>query len=131
MKGVSVEYPMYFGASPAIFKLAKELRKNETEAEKILWARLNKNQIRGLQFRRQHPINMFIADFYCAKFKLVIEIDGSIHDIPEYQEHDQGRSAIFEDFGITVIRFTNEQIMNEIDYTVKQIETIVTKLLTQ
>jgi very-short-patch-repair endonuclease len=111
--------------------LAKQLRNDETEAEKILWARLNKNQISGLQFRRQHPINVFIADFYCAKLKLVIEIDGNIHDIPEYHLHDEGRSALLEDFGITVIRFTNEQIMNEIDYTVKQIETIVTKLLTQ
>ena len=130
MKGSSVEYPMYFGAKPSIFKLAKQLRKDETEAEKILWARLNKNQIKGLQFRRQHPINVFIADFYCAKIKLAIEIDGSIHDIPEYHAHDEGRSAMLEDFGITVIRFTNEQIMDEIDYTVEQIETIVTKLLT-
>ena len=83
----------------------------------------------GLQFRRQHPINAFIVDFYCAKIKLVIEIDGSIHDIPEYHLHDVGRSAMLEDFGFTVIRFTNEQIMNEIDYTVEQIEIIVQKLL--
>jgi len=52
MKSLSVEYPMYFGAKPSIFKLAKELRKSETEAEKILWSRLNRNQILGLQFRR-------------------------------------------------------------------------------
>ena len=130
MKGLSVEYPMYFGAKPSIFKLAKQLRKDETEAEKILWARLNKNQIKGLQFRRQHPINVFIADFYCAKIKLAIEIDGNIHDLSEYHAHDEGRSAMLEDFGITVIRFTNEQIMDEIDYSIEQIETIVTKLLT-
>jgi very-short-patch-repair endonuclease len=82
MKGVSVEYPMYFGAKPAIFKLAKELRKAETEAEKILWSKLNRNQILNLQFRKQHPINIFIADFYCPKIKLVIELDGSIHELP-------------------------------------------------
>jgi very-short-patch-repair endonuclease len=82
MKGVSVEYPMYFGAKPDIFKLAKELRKAETEAEKILWSKLNRNQILNLQFRRQHPINIFIADFYCPKIKLVIELDGSIHELP-------------------------------------------------
>ena len=131
MKGLSVEYPMYFGAKPAIFKLAKELRKDETKAEKILWSRLNRNHILGLQFRRQHPINIFIADFYCAKIKLVIEIDGSIHDITEYQEHDRGRSEILNDFGITVIRFTNEQIIEEIDSTIEQIETVVQKLLSQ
>ena len=120
---------MYFGAKPSIFKLAKELRKEETEAEKNLWGKLNKNQMLGLQFRRQHPINMFIADFYCAKLKLVIEVDGSIHEIPEYQDHDIGRSEILNDFGITVIRFTNEQIMNEIDYTLEQIEITVKQLL--
>jgi very-short-patch-repair endonuclease len=52
MKGISVEYPMYFGATPDIFKKAKELRKIETEAERVLWTRLNKNQMIGLQFRR-------------------------------------------------------------------------------
>jgi very-short-patch-repair endonuclease len=128
MKGVSVEYPMYFGAKPDIFKLAKELRKNETEAEKILWTKLNKNQILGLQFRRQHPISRFIADFYCVKVKLIIEIDGSIHEITEYQEHDIGRSNTLNDFGITVIRFTNEQITEEIDYVVSQIELTVKHL---
>jgi cyclase len=98
MKGVSVEYPMYFGAKPEIFKLAKELRKLETEAEKQLWSRLNKSQLIGLQFRRQHPINRFIADFYCPKIKLIIEVDGSIHELPEYQFHDIGISDILNDF---------------------------------
>jgi very-short-patch-repair endonuclease len=128
MKGVSVEYPMYFGAKPDIFKLAKELRKLETVAEKLLWSQLNRNQLLGLQFRRQHPINRFIADFFCPKIKLVIEVDGSIHDIPEYQAHDIGRSEVLNDFGITVIRFTNEQILNEIDSTIKQIEITAKKL---
>ena len=61
MKGLSYEYPMYFGATIPIFKMAKELRKEETEAEKMLWKKLNKNQIMRLHFRRQHPINMFIC----------------------------------------------------------------------
>jgi very-short-patch-repair endonuclease len=129
MKGLSVEYPMYIGAKPSIFRLAKELRKNETSAEKILWERLNRNQILGLQFRRQHPINRFIADFFCVKIKLVIEIDGSIHEISEYKDHDLGRSEIFNDFGITVIRFSNEQILEEIDFTTEQIKKISKKLL--
>jgi very-short-patch-repair endonuclease len=129
MKGLSVEYPMYYGAKPLIFKLAKELRKTQTEAEKILWSKLNKNQILGLQFRRQHPIDKFIADFFCPKIKLIIEIDGSIHDIPEYHNHDLGRSDKLNDFGITILRFTNEQIINEIDYTVNQIEKISENLI--
>jgi len=120
---------MYFGAKPSVFKLARELRKNETEAEKMLWSKLNKNQIIGLQFRRQHPINIFIADFYCPKIKLVIEVDGSIHEIFEYEEHDIGRSEMLNDFGITVIRFTNEKILNDLDGTIKQIESEIRKLL--
>ena len=129
MKGVSVEYPMYFGAKPAIFKLAKELRKAETEAEKILWSKLNRNQILNLQFRRQHPINIFIADFYCPKIKLVIELDGSIHELHEYQSHDIGRTEVLNDFGITVIRFTNEQIVEQIDSTIESIKTVSKNLL--
>ena len=131
MKGVSVEYPMYFGAKPAIFKLAKELRKAETEAEKILWSKLNRNQILNLQFRRQHPINIFIADFYCPKIKLVIELDGSIHELPEYQSHDIGRTEVLNDFGITVIRFTNEQIVEQIDSTIESIKTVSKNLLNE
>jgi very-short-patch-repair endonuclease len=129
MKGVSVEYPMYFDAKPDIFKLAKELRKMETEVEKLLWNRLNNNQVLGLQFRRQHPINRFIADFYCHKIKLIIEVDGGIHELPEYQAHDIGRSDILNDFGITVIRLTNEQVNADIDSTVEQITIISEKLL--
>jgi very-short-patch-repair endonuclease len=129
VRGISVEYPMYFGAKPEIFKLAKKLRKIQIEAEKLLWSRLNNNQIIGLQFRRQHPINRFIADFYCPKIKLIIEVDGSIHELPEYQSHDIGRSEILNDFGIAVIRFTNEQIIEQIDSTVEEIKTICKKLL--
>jgi len=131
MKGVSVEYPMYFGAKPDIFKLAKELRKTETLAEKILWSHLSKNQIMGLQFRRQHPICRFIADFYCPKIKLAVELDGNIHDIPEYQAHDIGQSDVLYEFGIVVIRFTNEQILNELDFTIRHIKLIIQKLLSE
>ncbi len=131
MKGVSVEYPMYFGAKPEIFNIAKKLRKIQTESEKLLWSRLNNNQIIGLQFRRQHPINRFIADFYCPKIKLIIEVDGSIHELPEYQVHDLGRSDVLNDFGITVIRFTNEQIIENIDSTVEQIKKISETLLNE
>ena len=124
MKSVNVEYPMYFGAKPDIFKKAKELRLTETEAEKLLWNRLNKNQISGLSFRRQHPINQFIADFYCHKLKLVIEVDGGIHELPENKVYDICRSEIMIEYGIKVIRFSNEQIINELENVLKTIENI-------
>ena len=129
MKCISVEYPMYFGATPDIFMKAKELRKYETEAEKILWAKLSKNQLMGLHFRRQNPISRFIADFYCPKINLVIEVDGSIHDLPENEAYDLGRSEILNDFGITLIRFPNEQIINNIENTINKIEESVRELL--
>jgi very-short-patch-repair endonuclease len=131
MKGVSVEYPMFFGATPDIFKKAKELRKYETEAEKVLWSRLCKNQILGLQFRRQHPINRFIVDFYCAKIKLVIEVDGNIHELPENKIYDIGRSQILNDFGIIVIRFSNEQIIDDLEGTITNIKSVVEKSMNE
>jgi very-short-patch-repair endonuclease len=129
MKGVSVEYPMYYGATPDIFKKAKELRRYETDAEKRLWAKLCRNQMSGLKFRRQHPINRFIVDFYCVKIKLVIEVDGNLHEIPENKVYDIGRSQILNDFGITVIRFSNKQIITDIESTINEIEIYVKHLL--
>jgi very-short-patch-repair endonuclease len=122
MKDLSVEYPMYFGATPDVFKKAKELRRYETEAEKILWDKLSKNQLLGLHFRRQHPISRFIADFFCVKINLVIEVDGSIHDLPENKRYDIGRSDVLNDFGITVIRFSNDKILHNIEDVIKTIE---------
>ena len=95
-----------------IINRAYELRNNQTDAEKYLWQYLRKNQILGLRFKRQHPISTFIADFYCHKIKLVIEIDGEVH-LSEYcQEHDDGRTYELERFGIMVIRFTNSEVLN-------------------
>jgi len=129
MKDLSVEYPMYFGATPDIFKKAKELRRYETEAEKRLWGKLCRNQMLGLQFRRQHPINRFIVDFYCVKIKLVIEVDANIHEIPENKVYDIGRSQVLNDFGITVIRFSNNHITDDIDNVLKLIEENVNQLI--
>ena len=70
---------MYFGAKPDLLEKAKVLRKNMTNAEKILWDRLKDNQVLNIRFRRQHPIDLFIADFYCHSARLAIELDGEIH----------------------------------------------------
>lgn len=71
--------PMYYNAKSDTISLAKLLRNSMTESEKLLWERLKGKQIMNSRFRRQHPINIFIADFYCHEIKLVIEVDGSIH----------------------------------------------------
>ena len=80
------------------FARAKELRKNMTPAEKVLWQRLRNYKVDGFYFRRQHPIKFFIADFYCAKADLIIEIDGGIHNNPDVCEHDVNRTAELPDF---------------------------------
>ncbi len=118
-----LEKSMYYGAKPETFEAARILRENMTFHEKILWDRLKLRQIRGVRFRRQHPIDLFIADFYCHQARLVVEIDGEIHD--QQREYDEGRSGEMERYSIKVIRFTNADVENNIEEVVRQIETEV------
>jgi len=87
----------------------------------ILWGRL-KEYFPELKFRRQHPISIYIADFYCHSKKLIIEIDGSIHTLPEVSRNDISRQKDLEDLGIRVIRFTNKDILNDLETTIGKIE---------
>ena len=112
---------IFQGASPEIFARAKELRKNMTPAEKMLWQRLRNYQLDGFYFRRQHPIKYFIADFYCAKADLIVEVDGGVHNDPDAQEWDINRTAELEKSGITVIRFTNEEVFNDTERVIQKI----------
>lgn len=112
---------LYYGASNEIILRAKELRMKMTSSEKILWERINKGQIHGLKFRRQHPISFFIADFYCHKLKLVIEIDGKYHNSSEQEKCDTNRTAELNKLKIRVIRFTNDQINDELEGVVNKI----------
>jgi len=113
---------MYYGANQNIQEKAKNLRKRETNAEQILWEKLKNKQLFGFKFRRQHPIEYYIVDFYCHKAKLVIEVDGSIHNIPEIKERDEGRTFEIEKYGITILRFTNEDIYNNINFVINEIK---------
>jgi very-short-patch-repair endonuclease len=112
---------MYFGAKPDLFRMADRMRKDPTEAEKILWKQIKTFRSEGYVFRRQHPIDFYIADFYCHKLKLVIEIDGEIHETKEAREHDDGRTGHLEHFGIKVIRFTNEEVLENEELVIRQI----------
>ena len=123
----TVEYTMFYGAKEETFEAARILRKNETPAEKCLWEELNKKQL-GYKFRRQHPIWIFIADFYCHKLKLVIEVDGGIHLLPEQREYDIGREEEIEQFDIRIIRFTNEQVLGNIEKVVERIRKEINEL---
>jgi very-short-patch-repair endonuclease len=126
--GRSVSRDMYFGAKPDLFRLAERMRRNPTEAEKILWKRLKKFRSTGFIFRRQHPIDFYIADFYCHQMKLVIEVDGEIHDMEETREYDDGRTGHLEHFGIKVIRFTNEEVLGNEELVIRQIRKYLDEL---
>ncbi len=90
-----------------------------TEAEKILWEKLRKKQL-GVRFKAQHPIERFIVDFYCHQSKLVVELDGEIHKFQK--EYDLGREAELEKYGIKIIRFTNDDVISNIDRVVAKIK---------
>jgi very-short-patch-repair endonuclease len=104
-----------WAAKPDIFSKAKELRKSMTVAEEILWKHLRNNKLNGLKFRRQHPLDIFIADFYCHNKRLIIELDGGIHDTPEQKEYDEGRTFELEEKGFKILRFKNEEVINNIE----------------
>ena len=91
---------------------ARELRKNQTEAERFFWSNILKSHpFDQLRWNRQKPLSRFIADFYCAKLQLVIEIDGLIHD--QQKTYDQARDYALNQRGITVIRFTNDDVFRK------------------
>jgi very-short-patch-repair endonuclease len=107
--------------SAPVQQRAKELRKNMTPAECILWERLRDRMLAGNKFRRQHPIGAYIIDFYCAEARLVIEIDGGIH--LGQVDADANRSRELEAQGYRVIRFTNEQIETNLELVLSSIQT--------
>ena len=118
---------MHYGASKTIFQYAQVLRKNMTIAEKIIWERVCKNQL-GVRIRRQHPVWKYIADYYCHELKLIIELDGEIHLLKENKEYDIGRAIFLNEFGIEIIRFTNDQVINETDFVIEAIEKKISEL---
>ena len=121
---------MFYNADPLIFSKARELRKTLTPSEQIFWLRLKQNFLE-YKFRKQHPISIYIADFYCHKLKLVIEIDGPIHYSEETKLNDEKRQKDLENLNLTVIRFTNEQIKNEIERVIEMISSTMKKLTTR
>ncbi len=120
---------MFYGADRFLFGRAKELRNKLTNAEQLFW-QLLKKEFPNYKFRRQHPITIYIADFYCHKLKLVIEIDGSIHNIPEVKSDDVKRQRDLENLGLFVIRFTNEQVKYHIEEVIDHITRTIGNLET-
>ena len=118
---------MHYGATMEIFQIAERLRRKMTAIEKIIWDRVCKNQL-GVRIRRQHPIWKFIADFYCHEVKLVIEIDGGIHLHSENKEYDISRDIILKEFKIEILRFNNDEVINEPDLVIEKIKRTIETL---
>ena len=104
---------------------AKEMRREITPAENILWQRLRKNQLSGFHFRRQQVIDGFIVDFYCHATSLIVEIDGGIHETQ--QEQDAEREAHLISRGFRILRVTNDQVNNDIEGVLQEILENLTK----
>ncbi len=99
--------------------LAREMRHAPTSAEDQLWQRFRNHQLRGLKFRRQHTIDRFIVDFYCPEVRLIIEVDGPVHQFTP--EEDAIRQAFLENAGMRVLRFTNEQVQTNVEGVLAEI----------
>ncbi len=109
---------MFYGANPNIFRRAAWLRYNMTPAEKLLWEKLRKKQL-GVRFKAQHPMGRYIVDFYCHQAGLVVEIDGPIHNYQK--EEDQHRTDDMKKDGITLLRFKNDEVFENIEGVLERI----------
>ncbi|EIA10376.1 endonuclease domain-containing protein [Flavobacterium frigoris] len=107
------------------FSNAKKLRENPTQAEEVMWLSLSNNQLDGYKFRRQHPLLNYVADFYCHQLKLVIEIDGEYHQTVEQKKLDKERTLNIEFQGLYVIRFTNSEVLLDIDSVLSKIKEFI------
>jgi len=109
--------------------LSQKLRKELTKEEALLWNAFLKKY--SLQFRRQYVIGEYIADFYCHKAKLIVELDGSGHYEPENVQKDQIRTAYFRSLGLTVLRFTNLEVMRQFRSVCEKIDETIHKQMKQ
>jgi very-short-patch-repair endonuclease len=102
-------------------EFARELRKNMTDAERLIWSKLRRRQIEGCQFYRQKILGNCIVDFFCPAAKLVIEIDGGQHFFPEQVKKDTVRDGYLASLGLTVLRFADTEVLKNIDGVLERI----------
>ncbi|MDB4948689.1 MAG: hypothetical protein JWM27_1338 [Gemmatimonadetes bacterium] len=114
------------GTSAEIREAARRLRHQATPAERVLWDALRDRQVDGLRFRRQHPVDRFVLDFYCPSVRLVIELDGGIH--AEQLERDAARDAALRALGCHVIRIPNEAVFRNLPAVLRRISITATAL---
>ena len=111
VRGQKVSYEMH--------ERAKQLRREMTPAEKILWKAVRANRLNGLHFRRQQIVHGYFADFYCHQHELIVELDGGIHELQK--EYDADREAYLITLGFRIIRFTNEEVNKDLKGVLQKI----------
>ncbi|THD68117.1 DUF559 domain-containing protein [Robertkochia marina] len=116
---------MWKGANQQTFLKARELRRHTTESESVMKTLLNSNQFKAYKFRYQHPLGIYIVDFYSHRLQLVIEVDGEYHNTKKQIEFDNKRTEFLEYHNLKVIRFSNRMVLNNI----KQVELALRSLI--
>ena len=118
---------MFYESSPITFENAKKLRNEPTYSEIIFWSLL-KQHFSNFRFKRQHPISQYIADFYCHKLKLVIEIDGGIHQTEEVKNNDILKDEFLQSLDLKILRFTNDEVCKNGESIVKKLKEVIDSL---
>jgi very-short-patch-repair endonuclease len=104
-----------------IIDVARKLRKSATPAERLLWQYLRNRKLGGLKFGRQHPFGRYVADFYCAELKLIVEIEGGVHDEAGQRDYDRKRFEEMELRGLRILRFSNSEVLQNTEGVLQQI----------
>ncbi|MEW6683192.1 MAG: DUF559 domain-containing protein [Nitrospirota bacterium] len=110
---------------PDLKQVARRLRQEMTQSEQVLWSRVRRKQIAGIQFYRQRPIAGFVVDFYAPRAKLVVEVDGSQHFAPEGSLQDARRDIVLRGFGLCVLRFDSAEVLRHTDAVTEAIREAV------
>ena len=108
--------------NPKLKELARQLRNDSTKTEIFLWLKLKGKQMYGYDFHRQKPIDNYILDFFCYELMLGIEVDGYSHQFLEVYNKDRIKEKRMNDFGITVLRFSDDEVLNEMENVLRAIE---------
>ena len=106
-------------------KYSRNLRQSMTEAECLLWSKVRRKQIFGVQFYRQKPLGFFIVDFYAPKVQLIVEVDGGHHFEPKQRKEDAKRDAYFFEMNLKVLRYDNYELLTSVDEVVQDIAEVV------
>ncbi len=108
-------------ANKLIKATSKLLRREQTSAEEFMWQMIRNRRLNGLKFRRQHPIDKFVADFYCHELKFAVELDGDIHELESVKQKDNYKENRLKKLGINVIRFSNDDVFRNTDWVANEI----------